>query len=230
MDEQPVPTASAIVWPLRQVGRLFLSAVAGVGAAMMITTLPRETRVIVGLDAFLATLVALMVVMMSVGTAAQCARMAKERVRIRHTELIAAVVATLVGIAAIAVMLHSQRDEARWLRTVHLGGSLLALILGWIAAQVTFAIQYMRAYYGNQEGVGSHRTEPGLEFPGQRSPDLWDFTYYSFTIAMCLSDIGRVRQRQCDTTPDSDACDIFVLLCCRDHWIHRQRTVQSGIA
>src|SRR6516164_1366622 len=153
---------------------------------MMITTLPRETRVIVGLDAFLATLVALMVVMMSVGTAAQCARMAKERVRIRHTELIAAVVATLVGIAAIAVMLHSQRDEARWLRTVHLGGSLLALILGWIAAQVTFAIQYMRAYYGNQEGVGSHRTEPGLEFPGQRSPDLWDFTYYSFTIAMCF--------------------------------------------
>lgn len=34
--------------------------------------------------------------------------------------------------------------------------------------------------------MGSHRTEPGLEFPGQRSPDLWDFTYYSFTIAMCF--------------------------------------------
>jgi uncharacterized membrane protein len=106
-------------------------------------------------DAFLATLVALMLVMMSVGTAQQCALMAKQKVRIRHSELIAAVVATLVGIAAIGVMLHSQRDEARWLRTVHLGGSLLALLLGWIAAQVTFAIQYMRAYYGNQQGRAS---------------------------------------------------------------------------
>jgi len=230
VDEQPVPTASAIVWPLRQVGRLFLSAVAGAGAAMMITTLPRETRVIVGLDAFLATLVALMVVMMSVGTAAQCARMAKERVRIRHTELIAAVVATLVGIAAIAVMLHSQRDEARWLRTVHLGGSLLALILGWIAAQVTFAIQYMRAYYGNQEGGGqpSHRAGPGIPWAAVTRPlGLYLLLFHDSYV---LSDIGRVRQRQCDTTPDSDACDIFVLLCCRDHWIHRQRTVQSGIA
>jgi uncharacterized membrane protein len=186
VDEQPIPTASAVVWPLRRVGRWFLSAVAGVAVAMTTTALPRETRIIIGLDTFLATLVALMLAMMSVGTAAQCALMARERERIRHTELMAALVATLVGIAAIAVMLHSQRDEARWLRTVHLGGSLLALLLGWIAVQVTFAIQYMRAYYRNQEGAGSHRTEPGLEFPGQRSPDLWDFAYYSFTIGMCF--------------------------------------------
>ena len=34
--------------------------------------------------------------------------------------------------------------------------------------------------------MGSHRTAPGLEFPGQRSPDLCDLTYYSFTIAMCF--------------------------------------------
>lgn len=29
------------------------------------------------------------------------------------------------------------------------------------------------------------RTDPGLTFPGQSTPGLWDFMYYSFTIAMC---------------------------------------------
>ena len=82
-------------------------------------------------------------------------------------------------------MLQSQRDEAHWLRTLHLGGSLVALVFGWIAAQMTFAIQYMRIYYRNRD-AGSTRSDPGLDFPGKTEPDLWDFMYYSFTIAMCF--------------------------------------------
>jgi uncharacterized membrane protein len=164
---------------------LFLSAAAGAAVALAATALPLETRIILGLDAFLVTFVALTYVLMSVTTAEQCAAMVKQQARMRHTEVIAATLTTLVGIAAVAVMLHSQKQGAHWLRTFHLGGSLLALLFGWIAAQMTFAIQYMRHYYRNPETKGSMRTEPGLAFPGQSTPDLWDFMYYSFTIAMC---------------------------------------------
>jgi uncharacterized membrane protein len=187
MSEQLVPTATLIPWPLSQPGRVLLSAIGGGIAALTASALPYETRIILGLDVFLVILVALTYLMMSVMTADLCAVMAKQRTPIRHTGVIAAIVATLVGIAAIGVMLQSQRDEAHWLRTLHLGGSLVALLFGWIAAQMTFAIQYMRIYYRNL-GTTSRgtRTDPGLDFPGQTEPDLWDFMYYSFTIAMCF--------------------------------------------
>jgi uncharacterized membrane protein len=165
---------------------LSLSAAAGAAVALAAATaLPPETRIILGIDVFLVTFVVLTYVMMSVATAEQCLAMAKQKEWIKHTGVIASIVATLVGVAAIAAMLHSQEHEARSLRTFHLGGSLLALVFGWIAAQMTFAIQYMRLYYRNSETKDSMRADPGLAFPGQSTPDLWDFMYYSFTIAMC---------------------------------------------
>jgi uncharacterized membrane protein len=179
-------TAGPVPWPLSQRGRVLLSAVGGGIAALTATALPHETRVILGLDVFLVIFVTLTYLLMSVMTAAQCAAMAKLRTRIRHTGVIASVVATLVGIAAIGLMLQSQRAEAHWLRTLHLGGSLVALLFGWIAAQMTFAIQYMRIYYRNLATRNGARADPGLDFPGQTEPDLWDFMYYSFTIAMCF--------------------------------------------
>jgi len=184
MSKHPVSTAIPIPWPLRQLGRVCLSAVAGAVVALAATTLPGETRIILGLDVFLVTLVMLTCVMMSVTTAEQRVAMAHQKQSIRHTEVIAAVLATLVGIATIGVMLHTQRDETRWLKTIHLGGAMLALLFGWIAAQMTFAVQYMRIYYRNLRAPA--RGEPGLNFPGQAAPDLWDFLYYSFTIAMCF--------------------------------------------
>jgi uncharacterized membrane protein len=165
---------------------VLFSAVGGGVAALTAGALPRETRIILGLDVFLVIFVVLTYLLTSVITAKQCAVIARARTRIRHTGVIAAIVATLVGIAAIGVMLQSQRDEAHSLRTLHLGGSLVALLFGWIAAQMTFAIQYMRIYYRTLDTSSSARADPGLEFPGQTDPDLWDFMYYSFTIAMCF--------------------------------------------
>jgi uncharacterized membrane protein len=158
----------------------------GAVVALAATALPRGTRVILGLDVFLVLFVALSYAMTSVMTADQCIATANQKQPIRHTAVIASIVATVVGIAAIGVMLHSQSDEPRWLKTVHLGGSLLALLFGWIAAQMTFALQYMRIYYRDLETRGNARANPGLDFPGQATPDLWDFMYYSFTIAMCF--------------------------------------------
>jgi len=160
--------------------------VVGAVAALATTALPRETRIIFGLDAFLVSFVALTCVLMSSATKEQHAAVAEQRRPIRHTGLVASVLATLLGLAAIAVMLHSQKDQGGWLRMVHLAGSLVALVFGWIAAQMTFAIRYMRIYYRNVGAQDSVHGDPGLVFPGQSTPDLWDFMYYSFTIAMCF--------------------------------------------
>jgi len=105
---------------------------------------------------------------------------------VQHTGFVASVVATIVGIGAIGVMLHSQKDQVSSLKMLHLGGSLLALVLGWIAAQMVIAIQYMRMYFASPGMSSGMQPDPILQFPGKARPDLWDFMYYSFTIAMCF--------------------------------------------
>jgi uncharacterized membrane protein len=174
---------------------------AGGVAVLATTALPRETRMILSLDVFLLSFVALTCGLISIATSQHCALLARQKARIKNTELLAVVVASVVGIAAIAVMLHSQREKAGWVRMLHLGGSQLALLFGWGAAQMIFGIQYMRIYYNNSRATDNTvRRDPDLDFPGQPDPDLWDFMYYSFTIAMCFqtSDVsvrGRAMRR-----------------------------------
>jgi uncharacterized membrane protein len=157
------------------------------GACLLATTaLPRETRVILSLDALLLTFVVLVYVLMSIATAQQCADLAVRGARLeRKAVLVATALASLVSIIAIGAMLNSQRHHPGWLKVLHLAASLSALLLGWIAAQMIFAIQYMRIYYGNLQKAGSGQNDPELYFPGQSVPGLWDFIYYSFTVAMC---------------------------------------------
>jgi len=185
VNDKPLLTAIPLPWPLRPVGRLLVPALAGGVAALTTTALPDKTRIVLGIDVFLMGFVVLTYVLTTVSTAEKCAILAKQ-MPIRHTGLVASILTSLIGIAAIAVMLHSQGHHASWVRTLHLSGSLLALLLGWIAAQMIFGIQYMRMYYSDLQSADPERTGPDLTFPGQSTPDLWDFMYYSFTIAMCF--------------------------------------------
>jgi uncharacterized membrane protein len=164
---------------------LFAAAVVGGISLLTTSALPRETRIILSLDLFLFTFVTLTYVLMSVVTEEQCAALARQRAPVQHAGFVASVVATILGIGAIAVMLHSQNAQASSLRMLHLCGSLLALVLGWMAAQMVIGIQYMRMYYAHLEMTSATHTDPVLQFPGKATPDLWDFMYYSFTIAMC---------------------------------------------
>jgi hypothetical protein len=60
----------------------------------------------------------------------------------------------------------------------------LRVFIGWISAQMIFGIQYMRIYYSDQQASEAQRATRDLNFPGQLPPDLWDFMYFSFSIAM----------------------------------------------
>jgi len=55
----------------------------------------------------------------------------------------------------------------------------------------------MRLYYNSLYERAEGRSEPDLRFPSQSAPDLWDFMYFSFTIAMCFgtTDISIVGAR-----------------------------------
>ena len=183
MSAQTLPRPRPVPWLLRPSGRILASVSVSAVCWLATSALPRETRVILSLDVLLLTFVALVYVLMSVATAEQCVDLAKKGRRLeKQAVLVATVLASVVSIVAIGAMLSSQRHHAGWLRVLHMAGSLLAVLLGWVSAQMIFGIQYMRLYYANLQQGGA---EPGLHFPGQSAPVLWDFMYYSFTIGMC---------------------------------------------
>jgi uncharacterized membrane protein len=85
---------------------------------------------------------------------------------------------TLVAMAAITGELKgAQKGEA--LPMIKLVATLL---LVWLFANCVYAIHYAHAYYAADEDSGKDRG--GLDFPGTRSPDYWDFSYFAFTLGM----------------------------------------------
>ena len=64
--------------------------------------------------------------------------------------------------------------------------SIVAILCSWLLTHTTFALHYARFYYDN-DGLGFDPQRGyvgGLEFPGEESPDYFDFMYFAFTISM----------------------------------------------
>ncbi|KQW19641.1 hypothetical protein ASC80_17910 [Afipia sp. Root123D2] len=63
--------------------------------------------------------------------------------------------------------------------------AVTTITLTWIAIHTTFALHYAHDYYRNAKAGG-------LAFPGDDTPDYWDFVYFSFVIGMTaqVSDVG----------------------------------------
>ncbi len=91
--------------------------------------------------------------------------------------LLSSVVVTGVVLVALGLELHLDKDGGAF-------GLVLAsvsLLLSWLFMNTMFALHYAHAYYGDNQ-----RKEPrgGLDFPGDKNPDYWDFAYFAMVIGM----------------------------------------------
>ena len=59
------------------------------------------------------------------------------------------------------------------------------LALGWLFSNLTFALHYAHMFYG--AGDTPAKDQGGLDFPGTKEPDYWDFIYFSFTAGMSFA-------------------------------------------
>lgn len=82
---------------------------------------------------------------------------------------------------------HSQGPVSETLHLLLGGGTVL---LTWFTIQCIFAVRYAHLYY--EEAPGGQ--DPGLNFPGKRAPDYWDFLYFSICAGMTfqVSDVSTV--------------------------------------
>ncbi|MEO8777732.1 MAG: DUF1345 domain-containing protein [Rhodanobacter sp.] len=87
------------------------------------------------------------------------------------------IVLSVVVLVALSNELHAAKSGG----VLALAIGAASVVLSWLFLNVMFAIHYTHGYYGN---YGEKHT--GLDFPGTKQPDYWDFVYFAFVIGMCF--------------------------------------------
>ena len=92
---------------------------------------------------------------------------------------------SLGGIMLELAMAKTLKDQGAWR---HISIAAITVVLSWSFLHTIFAVHYAHEYYA---GPGAELAR-GLVFPGDDSPDYWDFMYYSFVIgtACATADIN----------------------------------------
>jgi uncharacterized membrane protein len=74
---------------------------------------------------------------------------------------------------------------------------LATVVLSWSLIQTVFGLHYAHAFYGDSDQPGERRHAGGLLFPGERTPDYFDFAYFSFVTGMTcqVSDVQITSRR-----------------------------------
>jgi uncharacterized membrane protein len=108
----------------------------------------------------------------------------------RFTILVLVVGSALASLMAILAELAGANRQPGQLA---LAG--VTILLSWMFMHTIFALHYAHEYYAQKAAEKAADTAPkggGLNFPGEETPDYWDFVYFSFVIGMTsqVSDVA----------------------------------------
>ncbi|KQU47283.1 hypothetical protein ASG67_13485 [Sphingomonas sp. Leaf339] len=84
-------------------------------------------------------------------------------------------VTMIVILVAVAGELKGRNDTLSIILVV------TTLVLAWLFSNTIYALHYAHLYYSEGD---NGKDEGGLGFPGDDTPDYWDFAYFSFTLGM----------------------------------------------
>lgn len=170
--------------PMPRHKQFAVSAVIGVVALVVALLLDAPLPYSIGANAFFAAYVVLVLALMPRLTGPYLSKNA------RATDLpvlvIFAVTLFVVGIAIGSLFqLINQKDSAHPLELVF---AMMSIPLGWFAIHAMAALHYAHVYWmdGDEIDVTTKKKIPvgGLEFPGGKRPEGWDFLYFATVIGM----------------------------------------------
>jgi uncharacterized membrane protein len=171
-----------VVRVIRTRPRLFLSALCGLGVAIV---LPAEirfpTRLLIGWDVGVVAYLGLAYYMIAHSDIARIKRRAAQQDEGRFVILILTAAAALASLGAILAELGTAGHNPRSLAL-----AAFTIVLSWAFTHTMFALHYAHDFYDQRPPDG------GLMFPGNEKPDYWDFVYFSLVIGMTsqVSDVA----------------------------------------
>ena len=89
---------------------------------------------------------------------------------------------TMVMSVAVFAAIVGDLKYAKAGSLVAMGTLIATLTLAWAFTNAVFALHYAHAFYSKAPKEGGD--VGGIDFPGTKEPDYWDFLYLSFTLGM----------------------------------------------
>lgn len=96
--------------------------------------------------------------------------------------------------ASIVGLLNEAKTAAQNVKWLYLVLAAGTIIISWTVTQVVFTLHYAHEFYRPAHGIRD--PQGGLDFPGEKNPDYWDFVYFATSIGATsqTSDVA-VRSR-----------------------------------
>jgi uncharacterized membrane protein len=165
--------------PRRARVRLVISIGVAALAMMALQGFSWPVRAVAGWNGLALTQLAVTWWIISTSDAAETGRRAGSydpgRVAVGLVVVLSSVVRLFAAMILLRRAAHVPPEESHALVLL----CLTSVVGSWFLTHTTFTLRYARQYYGEDE-VG------GLQFPGERPPDDWDFAYFAFTVGMCF--------------------------------------------
>ncbi|MDB5405140.1 MAG: hypothetical protein JWL84_52 [Rhodospirillales bacterium] len=159
--------------------------------AILPGALSQPARMTVAWDSAILTFLALTIVMAASATPAEMKWRAQYQDANKWVILGLTVVAALAGLLSIGLILPDAKHQPDLLGRALVALAGLTILLSWIFAHIMFALHYAHEFYGNPPGGSAGKADKpapshrgGLAFPEEKTPDYWDFFYFSFVVGM----------------------------------------------
>ena len=92
----------------------------------------------------------------------------------------------LAGVVFSFVALTQELADVKTLtataRQVHIALVAATLFLSWLVTHAVFALRYAHEFYTTT--APGTQVDGGLDFPGETTPDYWDFGYFAIVLGM----------------------------------------------
>lgn len=159
--------------------------------ALLAGGLDASTTLLLAFDIAAVAFLAMTAHMFSTFSVAKVRLRAKLQDAGRWSVLASSVVLSGVVLVALVVELHAGQGQSLLSIVV----AAASILLSWLFTNTMFALHYAHTFYGDHGEKSG-----GLEFPGTRQPDYWDFAYFAIVIGMTfqVSDVqisGRYLRR-----------------------------------
>ncbi|MBZ9659574.1 DUF1345 domain-containing protein [Mesorhizobium sp. ESP-6-4] len=170
--------------PMHRHMQFALAAAIGIVALLLALLLRWPLPYSIGANVFFASYIALVLTLMPSLTGRYLRKNA--RATDLPVLLIFAVTLFVVGAAIVSLFLLINRKDAA--HPLQLAFAILSIPLGWFTIHAMASLHYAHVYWKDGDGIDekTHKKMPvgGLDFPGGKRPEGWDFLYFATVIGM----------------------------------------------
>jgi uncharacterized membrane protein len=145
--------------------------------AMALSGMKPASSLLLGFDLGALLFLSMLARLFTLTDAEQLARQAHVQDTGRRATLCVAVAVCGVVLVALSTELHAAKNGG----ALAMATAAISIVLSWLFMNTMYALHYAHGYYGD-----FGKQHEGLEFPGGKQPDYWDFVYFAFVIGMCF--------------------------------------------